>query len=120
MTPNQGVAITARILLTMLAGGLARAAGGDSTQPTRCAWRLSSDRAAGVVEQLKRLAARFHVALANYESGRRAIERARNHDEAADIRDKAEAVRGEFVLRLESVCETDSDNAPPKRIGEEQ
>ncbi len=76
----------------MFAGGLARAAGGDSTQPTRRAWRLSSDRAAGVVEQLKRLAARFHVALANYDAGRRAIERARNHDEAADIRDKAEAL----------------------------
>jgi hypothetical protein len=29
-------------------------------------------------------------------------------------------VRGEFVLRLESVCEKDRDNAPPKHIGQEQ
>ena len=29
-------------------------------------------------------------------------------------------VGGEFVLRLESVCETDRDNAPPKHICEEQ
>ena len=27
-------------------------------------------------------------------------------------------VGGEFVLRLESVCETDRDNVPPKHIGE--
>jgi hypothetical protein len=31
-----------------------------------------------------------------------------------------EAVGGEFVLRLESVCKTAHDNAPPKHIGEEQ
>ena len=29
-------------------------------------------------------------------------------------------VRGEFILRLESACETDRDNVPPKHIGEEQ
>ena len=32
----------------------------------------------------------------------------------------AAPVGGEFVLRLESVCETDRDNAPPKHICEEQ
>ena len=31
-----------------------------------------------------------------------------------------QGVRGQFVLRLESACETDRDNALPKYIGEEQ
>jgi hypothetical protein len=75
MTPNQGVVICGAHLAYYVRRRTRAGAGGDSTQPTRRAWRLSSDRAAGVVEQLKRLAARFHVALANYESGRRAIQR---------------------------------------------
>ena len=41
-------------------------------------------------------------------------------DQGEPDREKKRPVGGEFVFRLESVCKTAHDNAPPKHIGEEQ